>query len=170
MLRGQVLEPARAQVDPSTLGTSQKRLSQLVDAAASNQISLPQPPQVVAHSPYVRAVETARALFPSFARSMIEVPSLHERNLTEFFFPWLLQGRIDEVKKWLNARPEKVVALVGHGQFFRQCLGARGVQRNVSVLDCTSSPEAGFQAKGTVYHGFDDPPGWREQQQQPEEE
>ena len=113
---------------------------------------------LVAHSPYQRAVQTARALFAAFPRPLVQLPSLHERTMTEYFFPWLLDQRVAQVRSWLDAREERVIALVGHGAFFARCLGASRVQPNVSIVEATYSPAAGFVAragdKKFAYAGF----------------
>ena len=53
---------------------------------------------LVAHSPYQRAVQTARALFAAFPRPLVQLPSLHERTMAEYFFPWLLDQRVAQVR------------------------------------------------------------------------
>ena len=102
---------------------------------------------LVAHSPYQRAVHTARAVFPAQTQRMVELPSLHERTISEYFCPWLLDARVAAVRQWLDGREEKVIALVGHGQFFKRCLGARGVQPNVAIVQTVYSAQGGFKPK-----------------------
>ena len=115
---------------------------------------------LVAHSPYQRAVHTARALFAGFPQPLVQLPPLHERTMTEFFFPFLLDRRVAEVCSWLDAREERVIALVGHGAFFARCLGASRVQPNVSIVETTYSPAAGFVPRADhrfAYPGFSEP-------------
>ena len=122
--------------------------------------------ELVAHSPYQRALATAQALFPSFVGSsrMQLLPNLHERTLPEYFFSFWMDSRIDDVKRWLDGRSERVIALVGHGQFFKRCLESHAVQPNVSIVECRYSPRSGFvpiaeQSKAMVFDGFADPKG-----------
>ena len=115
---------------------------------------------LVAHSPYQRAVHTARTLFAGFPQPLVQLPPLHERTMTEFFFPFLLDRRVAEVCSWLDAREERVIALVGHGAFFARCLGASRVQPNVSIVETTYSPAAGFVPRADhrfAYPGFSEP-------------
>ena len=115
---------------------------------------------LVAHSPYQRAVHTARSLFAEFPRPLVQLPPLHERTMSEFFFPFLLDRRVAQVCSWLDAREERVIALVGHGAFFARCLGASTVQPNVSIIEATYSPAAGFVPRADdkfAYAGFSEP-------------
>lgn len=123
--------------------------------------------ELVAHSPLQRAAHTAAALFPRFAQhqKMVELPQLHERTITEYFFPALMEARIQHVRRWLEGRPEKVIALVGHGQFFKACMGAAKVQPNVSIAETDYSSATGFTASKIVYGGFPEPEVRREYSQ-----
>ena len=117
--------------------------------------------EIVAHSPYQRAVTTAMALFSGHHRPLELLPPLHERTIAEYLFPSLLDNRIRQVCEWLNGREERVIALVGHGQFFKRCIGAPGaVQPNVSILETKYSREGGFlgfRCVRTAYAGFPEP-------------
>ena len=117
--------------------------------------------ELVAHSPLQRARATAEALFSGHRRPLLTLPALHERTVSEYFFPWLLDARIREVHDWLGSREERVVALVGHGQFFKRCLGAEAVQPNVSVIESTFRSSSGFSAApgGLAFEGFAEPGG-----------
>ena len=117
--------------------------------------------ELVAHSPYIRAVETAKAVFAGFTRPLVTLPPLHERTISEYFFPWLLDARIRQVRDWLEARPETVIALVGHGQFFKRCIDAPGVQPNVSIIRTKFSRSNGFvpdtESESLSFGGFAEP-------------
>ena len=114
--------------------------------------------EIVAHSPYQRAVTTAMALFSGHHRPLELLPPLHERTIAEYLFPSLLDNRIRQVCEWLNGREERIIALVGHGQFFKRCIGAPGaVQPNVSILETKYSREGGFRCVRTAYAGFPEP-------------
>ena len=120
--------------------------------------------ELVACSPYSRAADTAAAIFPRFA-NFCTLPALVERSVTEYFFPQRMDARIDEVKSWLDGRQEKVIALVGHGQFFKRCMGKERppgmgsgeVQANVSIIKCTYSATAGFRDCQLAFDGYRDP-------------
>ena len=121
--------------------------------------------EVVVHSPYIRAVETAKTIFAGFiGKPFVELLPLHERTVPEYFFPSMLQARITQVREWLDSRPEGVVALVGHGQFFKHCINAPNVQPNVSIIRTTYSKTTGFvvasdDASPYVFKGFAEPWG-----------
>ena len=108
--------------------------------------------ELIAHSPYVRAVGTARACFEG--REISELECLHERTLSEYFIPWLLDRRIGALRDWLDARPEQRIALVGHGQFFKRCLGAPEVLRNVGVVEVAYENRVFTAKPKTVWPGF----------------
>jgi broad specificity phosphatase PhoE len=116
---------------------------------------------LVAHSPYQRAAKTARALFGKTAIPMVEVPELHERTVSEYFLPALLDRRIDAVQRWLRTREERVIALVGHGQFFKRALGNADVQNNVEIIECQFDASSGLQLRsnnrGSAFGGFPAP-------------
>ena len=127
----------------------------LADFAAEHCVEL------VAHSKYVRAKTTARALFGGTERPLLMLPFLHERTLSEYLIPTLLDGRIAELRAWLDRREERVIALVGHGQFFKRALGLPRSQPNVSVMACTYTPADGF-GNATLCEGTGfGPPGER---------
>ena len=70
----------------------------------------------------------------------------------------MLDARIAEVRRWLDSREERVIALVGHGQFFKRCLKAPGVQHNVSIIESSYSA-AGFTPSSLAFEGFAEPLG-----------
>ena len=145
---------------------SEEGAAQLKDAAirlntSDGGFAKQQNVEIVVHSPYQRAVQTAWALFPQWINSsrMVSLPALHERTLTEYFFPQLLEARVRQVRSWIEGRGEKTIVLVGHGQFFKTCLGLSKSQRNVSILETTYTPESGFTPTSTavVFEGYPDP-------------
>ena len=118
--------------------------------------------ELVAHSPYQRAKLTAQALFPKYLGSerMVELPPMHERTVTEYFFPALMEERVRQVRRWLEGRSEHTIALVGHGQFFKMCMGGGQKQlRNVSIMETTYSAETGFTAADApvTFAGYPEP-------------
>ena len=127
----------------SSAGLSQLSLAResLRDFVASRRVEL------VAHSHYQRAVATARELFGGrIASPLLTLPFLHERTIAEWLVPPLMDGRIEELKAWLDRREEGVVVLVGHGQFFKRALKLPDTQPNVSIMTCTYTPGEGFGA------------------------
>ena len=139
--------------------------AQLEDAAkqldaAGDKFAKDNGVQLVAHSPYQRAIMTAHALFPKWVgtEKMVEVPDMHERTIPEYFFPQLMEARIRSVRSWLEGRPETAIALVGHGQFFKFCVGSPGVQPNVSIREARYDRGKGFVgSSGFVFDGYNDP-------------
>ena len=133
---------------------------QLAEAASKlNGFAKNQGIELVAHSPYQRAVATAKALFAGHPQPFALLPSLHERTLTEYLFPSLLHARIQKVRDWLDTRPETCIALVGHGQWFQHAVGAARVQPNVSIIRTKYSRATGFVADDgpLVFAGFSEP-------------
>lgn len=113
---------------------------QLVDApqklAAAN---LPQI-DLVAHSPYMRARQTAEQLFrepPYDSIPRLEVPWLHERTFPELFNSKGFDLRVAQLPGWLRTRPEESIAMVGHGRFFQRLLGLETMQPNVGAVETT---------------------------------
>lgn len=114
---------------------------------------------LVAHSPLQRAVATAHAIFQGRVDTMVIRPEMHERTVSEWAMPFLMDRRIDELRKWISSRDEPVIALVGHGQFFKRCLGLSRVMENVEVVQCSFNVGTGFQlcSSSSVFEGFKDP-------------
>ena len=110
--------------------------------------------QLVAHSPYVRAKDTARAIFDGRAEHIVELPCIYERGPWEYFFPSFLDARVAQFRDWLASREETCIAVVGHGQFFKVATGAPSVQANVSIVQVEYSDEGGFGARELAYQGF----------------
>ena len=114
--------------------------------------------ELIAHSPYQRAAATANAIFSSSDVPTMVLPALHERTLSEYVFPALLDRRIRQVRDWLDARPERVIALVGHGQWNMRATQRQSVQPNVSILKTSYSSASGFvPEEGFAFDGFSDP-------------
>ena len=111
--------------------------------------------QLVAHSPLVRAEQTARQLFgdcgPSLTPPFLEVPFIYERTPSEWASITGLDARIEQLRDWLAERDESVIVLVGHGQFFKRCLQRSFVQANVSFLECSFSARDGFSLQAEMH-------------------
>jgi phosphohistidine phosphatase SixA len=105
-------------------------------------------PELIVHSPYIRAKDTAVGIFNScpLSSSMLELPWFHERTLFEYI-PYLgyipFDTRIQQTNDWLKTRQEKTIAMVGHGQLFKRWLNAPHSPANVEALECVWSPENG---------------------------
>ncbi len=130
------------------LDTARERLANLV---SEKRITL------VAHSPLQRAVDTANAIFKGRGPPLVERPEMHERTVSEYFMPSLMDQRIELLREWLANRDESVIALVGHGQFFKRCLGAPRVMENIEVIECSFNSVTGFGLFSSVFDGFADP-------------
>ena len=91
---------------------------------------------LIVHSPLQRAAATARSLFSNSGLTMVVKPELQEAGVLENFMPSLMDSRIQSLCQWLDERDEKVIALVGHGQYFKRLQRAGEVQPNVSVIEC----------------------------------
>ena len=112
---------------------------------------------LVVHSPLQRARDTALAVFEGRGAPLLELPQMHERTVSEYMLPSLIDQRIEDVVTWLASREERVIALVGHGQFFKRCLGSGRVQQNVEVIESGFNISTGFGVFRTVFDGYPDP-------------
>jgi ribosomal protein S18 acetylase RimI-like enzyme len=94
-------------------------------------------PEIIAHSPYKRASATARGIFGGCDDiPMFNLPCFHEKTLWEYAYEPSLDSRIAETETWLRSRPEAVIAMVGHGQFFKRWLGLSESPDNTEILEC----------------------------------
>ena len=113
---------------------------------------------LVVHSPLQRAVETAKAVFGGRGPPLVEFPGMYERTVSEYLLPTLMDQRIVNLQRWLATRDETVIALVGHGQFFKRCLGASQVLQNVAIVECSFDSPTGFSSTfDRVFDGYPDP-------------
>ena len=62
-----------------------------------------------------------------------------------------MDSRIEQLREWLAEREERVIVIVGHGQFFKRCLNRGFVQANVSVLECSFSARSGFSLQAELH-------------------
>ena len=61
-----------------------------------------------------------------------------------------MDSRIEQLREWLAEREERVIVIVGHGQFFKRCLNRGFVQANVRVgVRVRVRVRAGSQAYGS---------------------
>ena len=93
-------------------------------------------PDLVVHSPLIRAKHTAAGLYDGCDTiPMIQLDSLIERSIFEYMYISPLDRRISETNEWLRTREEDVIVIVGHGQFFRRWLSLGYTQKNVHVME-----------------------------------
>jgi len=107
--------------------------------------------QLIAHSPLVRAQQTAHALFSGCGAPFVELPFIYERTTSEWASIAGMDSRIEQLRSWLAERDETVIVIVGHGQFFKRCLNRGFVQANVSVLECSFSAHSGFLLQAELH-------------------
>lgn len=112
---------------------------------------------LVAHSPLQRAVATAHACFGDRVANFVERPEMYERTVSEYFMPSLMDARVEQLRQWLTTREERVIALVGHGQYFKRCLGMPRVMENIEVVECSFNSTTGFGIFSSVFGGYPDP-------------
>mmetsp|Transcript_83640 Transcript_83640/g.166994 ORF Transcript_83640/g.166994 Transcript_83640/m.166994 type:complete len:209 (-) Transcript_83640:331-957(-) len=113
--------------------------------------------ELVAHSPLLRAVDTCQAVFGERGAPIVELPFMYERTPSEWVWQSMMDQRIAALAEWLNSRQEHVIALVGHGQYFKRCLGLQRVQHNIEILEVSYNSTTGFGAYRSVFAGFPDP-------------
>mmetsp|Transcript_22080 Transcript_22080/g.42894 ORF Transcript_22080/g.42894 Transcript_22080/m.42894 type:complete len:231 (+) Transcript_22080:62-754(+) len=83
-------------------------------------------PDLVVHSTYIRAVKTYQLMLAPLTKTVPVVSSelLVERKLSEHVYAANgFRQRVANFERWLDARPEVNVVVVGHSQFFKQMLG-----------------------------------------------
>ena len=103
-------------------------------------------PDLIVHSPHLRAKQTAQGIFKGCdSVPMIELHCLYERTAFEYLYVSPLDSRIKQANEWLRGRPEEVIVMVGHGQYFRRWLGLGYTQTNVHVMECGWSEAEGIR-------------------------
>jgi phosphohistidine phosphatase SixA len=103
-------------------------------------------PELVLHSNLERARETAMGIFPKDGSiPLLELPFIFERTIFEYAMPSGLGTRIQNLHTWLCSREESVVAIVGHGQFFKMWLRLTDTQHNLSCIKCAWSSDEGLR-------------------------
>ena len=107
-------------------------------------------PELVLHSPLVRARDTCLTLFGGGGGPAVEqFDELYERSISEHLWRSWLQPRVARFTAHLLSRPERRIVAVGHSSFFEEMCGA--VMNNVSVWRATLSA-AGEWRDVTLLH------------------
>ena len=101
-------------------------------------------PQLIVHSPHIRSKQTASGLFNGCTIPIFELHCLYERTVWEYAYITPMDMRIAQTNEWLRERPEEVIVIVGHGQYFRRWLGLGYTQSNVHVMECSWSVDRGI--------------------------
>jgi broad specificity phosphatase PhoE len=96
-------------------------------------------PQLLVHSPLMRARDTCEGLFGGRSADLNTVQHLeiYERDRCETCSCKDIASRIAHFETWLLARTESRIVVVGHSRFFREMLGIDGGMANVSVWRTT---------------------------------
>jgi bisphosphoglycerate-dependent phosphoglycerate mutase len=116
--------------------------------------------QLVAHSPLLRAKETARGMLGCMAPdtkvdsvdTVCELDLLMEKTPSE----WIpgnsgsLYARLTALESWIGQRPENVIALVGHSQFFKALLHLDYKFGNCDVMQATFHPAKESESSSSV--------------------
>eukprot|EP00928_Gymnodinium_smaydae_P100040 TRINITY_DN9713_c0_g1_i1.p1 TRINITY_DN9713_c0_g1~~TRINITY_DN9713_c0_g1_i1.p1 ORF type:complete len:214 (-),score=28.05 TRINITY_DN9713_c0_g1_i1:409-1014(-) len=95
--------------------------------------------ELILHSDLQRTRKTCAALFGS-----LNVPVLELRTLREFYLPkdfcssCTFAARVRKCEELLASRPERVIAIVGHGMYFKRLQRGKAAHfDNVEVRRCT---------------------------------
>ena len=99
-------------------------------------------PELVLHSPLVRARDTCLTLFGGLeggGPAVEQFDELYERSISEHLWRSWLQPRVARFTAHLLSRPERRIVAVGHSSFFEEMCGA--VMGNASVWCATLSAE-----------------------------
>lgn len=107
-------------------------------------------PELVLHSPLVRARDTCLTLFGGGGGPAVEqFDELYERSISEHLWRSWLQPRVARFTAHLLSRPERRIVAVGHSSFFEEMCGA--IMGNTSVWRATLSA-AGEWRDVTLLH------------------
>jgi phosphohistidine phosphatase SixA len=90
-------------------------------------------PDLLMHSPMIRAVATCDGLFPTINENKVEVACLREASPTEHVFHGTWDTRIQEFYVFLANQTAKTIVIVGHSQYFRRMLGVPSLLKNCDV-------------------------------------
>lgn len=137
-----------AQVDSSVSENGKAQIANMAEQLRAANFLETAGVQVVVHSPLIRAQETSEGLLqcragtggspeqkdPSVKRVEV-LDMLREKTPAE----WIpgnigsLRKRMDAFEDWLAAQPERVIAVVGHSQYFKAILNLSYKFRNCDV-------------------------------------
>lgn len=91
-------------------------------------------PELIVHSPLLRAFDTIRGLLPStISTPVVESTLLREANPIEYIISSTLHSRIDRFCNWLMHQSAKRVVICGHSQYFRRMLRTKDLMQNCDV-------------------------------------
>jgi len=87
----------------------------------------PNPPELAVYSPLKRAKKTFEiGLLPLLPKISVECSNLLvERRVSEHVYAQQrFRNRVSAFERWIDAREEKSIIIVGHSQFFKHLLGS----------------------------------------------
>lgn len=100
--------------------------------------------ELVVHSPLQRARQTAEHLFGGSGVQMVELENAYELTAQEYLICLLsIDQRLRAVERWLAARRERVIVLVGHEHFFKRALNRHEGIPNVGCVQCSCDAQTG---------------------------
>ena len=97
-------------------------------------------PELIVHSPLIRARETAKGIYQSAPAPYNEISIIENEDLREATtYEQMVDSsgmtkRIKSFKKWLFSLEEHVIIVVGHGNYFRRMLNYKNQIYNCDVL------------------------------------
>jgi broad specificity phosphatase PhoE len=101
---------------------------------------------LVITSPLTRALQTAVGIFGSHKSNLAEVwwHALGEPDWRGVHVEPLdsMMDRISKFREFLSARPERSIAVIGHGTFFHQLVGVSFANCAIIELELEPEPEA----------------------------
>lgn len=122
-------------------------------AAGARALAATRRIELVAHSPLVRARQTAERLFGDGDAPLVEVSESYELTVGEALCCCGsgMHTRVEAVERWLLRRPERTIALVAHEMFLQRALRRSARIPNVGFIECRADPTTGrLRAVGDV--------------------
>lgn len=137
----------------------QKQVERQADILLKDGFVARERPELIVHSPLLRAKATCMNIFSRYDVPIQEHPELYETSLGEHFAQHTGIGskitpRLDNFTSWLQQREESVIVVVGHSGFFRKLVRPEKHLDNISVWRATLRPGGKYHDVKIEYEGF----------------
>lgn len=133
----------QAQVDSSVSETGKAQIANVAEQLRAANFLETAGVELVAHSPLIRAQETSEGLLQCRAPdkkaatvNRVEVLDILREKTPAEWIPGnygSLRRRMNDFEEWLASQPERVIAVVGHSQYFKAILNLSYKFKNCDV-------------------------------------